>query len=297
MFDLGVLILSLLIVLLSAYICLVHVPVGMVYLRNGLGGQRVLLQGIAWAIPGVHQLLPLSLQTYSLELLATGEKSLRTKDLLRIDVSVVASIRLSKQPDMILTAARTWGKAGLESGVFKRWCETDYQALIETTVASHTLEALHQHRKAFLTQVTLVSKQALAQYGFELVSLSLVRLEQTETRFYDPTNYLDVKGLALLEQMQLSYAKQRKQQQGEAELSDKRFEFDVALERMEWERKEFLARLQHIRFKAEADAKAEQALEEIHVAKELALEMIQRDIALTRLQTEREVAAVRTAMG
>ena len=75
----------------------------------------------------------------------------------------------------------------------------------------------------------------------------------------------------------------------------RRTDFESALQCMEWERGEFVARLQHVRFKAEADAKAEQELEEIYVAKVLASEMIQRDVTLTRLQTQQELAAARSA--
>ncbi|MDD5392606.1 MAG: SPFH domain-containing protein [Thiothrix sp.] len=277
------------------YLMYIRVPTGMAYVRSGWGGQKVLLKQGAFVIPGIQHITAFSLQTYSVELAAMGTAALRTQDLLRVDITLVASIRLAAQEGAILTAARTFGQAGLQYAHVQQWRDTDFKALVETLVAGRELETLHQQRSAFTDHIARDISTSLAKYGLELVSLSLVQLQQTAPDFYDPKNCLDVKGLALLEQTRLSYSKQRRVQQREDVLSSKRHDFDVAIQRMEWERKEFVARLQHIRFKAEADAKAEQELEEIQIAKELALEMVQRDVALTRIQTQQELAAARRA--
>lgn len=271
----------------------VSVPSGMAYVRSGRGGQRVLLHGGAFVIPGLHYLSKFRLQTYSVELKAEQADSLRTQDLLRVDLDLVVSIRLAAQPQALLAATRAFGQKGVQVSYVQNWLDTDFRTVVETLVAGHDMEGLHQQRKAFLKTVGEALGISLANYGLELVSISLMKLQQTDACHYDQANYLDVKGLALLDKASLEYSKYSRTQQREAALVAKRQDFDAAIQHMDWERKEFVARLEHIRFKAEEDARAEQALEEIQIAKELALEMVQRDVALTRIQTEHELAAAR----
>lgn len=273
----------------------VSVPAGMAYIRSGMGRQQVFLHGTALIIPGLHHLAQFQLQTYSVELKAEQAGSLRTQNLLRIDLDLVVSIRLKLNPQTLLVAARVFGSEGVQISYVQNWLDTDFRTIAEAAVASRTLEELHQQRAVFTREVGEALRVSLEKYGLELVSISLMKLQQTDAGYYDQGNYLDVKGLALLDKTRLDYDKQNRTQQREAVLSAKRQDFDAAIQHMDWERKEFVARLEHIRFKAEADAKAEQQLEEIQIAKELALEMVQRDVALTRIQTERELEAARRA--
>lgn len=269
------------------------VPAGVAYVRSGMGGQRAFLQGSVIVIPGLHQLTKFLMQTHSVELKAEQSSSLRTQDLLRVDLDLVVSIRLKPMPQALLVAARMFGQEGMQVSHVQNWLDTDFKTLVESILASRKLEELHQQRAAFIREVGEALSSSLENYGLELVSISLMKLQQTDARYYDQDNYLDVKGLALLNNAIREYSKQSRAQQREATLSAKRQDFDAAIQHMDWERKEFVARLEHIRFKAEADAKAEQELEEIQIAKELALEMVQRDVTLTRIQTERELDAAR----
>ncbi len=287
------LLVSLAFLLIAGLRARVSIPAGMAYIRSGMGGQQVFLKGTALLVPGLHHLSRLRLQTYSVELKAEQETSLRTSDLLRIDLDLVVSIRLKVHPQALLAAARAFGQEGVQASHVQHWLDTDFKTVAETTVASRTLEELHQQRAVFMREVGEALAASLAIYGLELVSISLMKLQQTESRYYDQENYLDVKGLALLDKAKLDYSKHSRTQQREAALASKRQDFDAAIQHMDWERKEFVARLEHIRFKAEADAKTEQALEEIQIAKELALEMVQRDVALTRIQTQQELDAAR----
>lgn len=281
------------VLMLLVYVLYFRPSVGAAYLRTGLGKPVLLLQQGAFVIPGLHHLTPLDLQTRSLELILSGEDSLRTKDLLRVDMSLIASVRIEATPEQLLKAGSLLQKDGWQNLIL--WWETECKGVVATLVAATTLEHLHQQRQSMLERLTPILESRLQIDGLQLIALTIPMLAETESRYYDTANWMDAKGLALLEQLRCDYRKQYHLQRRETELMVRRTDFESALQCMEWERGEFVARLQHVRFKAEADAKAEQELEEIYVAKVLASEMIQRDVTLTRLQTQQELAAARSA--
>ena len=282
--------------LLLLYVLYVRVPVDAAYLRTGLGKPKVLLGRGGFVLPFLHTLTPVNLQTYSLELCLQGANSLISKDLLRVDVLMVFSVRVAAQVNSIQLAARVLGEINLQRDTIKSLLEAEGTAVLRGTAAMMSFNTVHQQRHDFTETVNRRLNLQLRKYGLEVVSTALMKVEQTPKSYYDPQQVLDAQGLMLLEKAQFAYAKQRQVQRWDAELSARRHDFHSAVQRMVWERDEFSARLQHIRFKAEADAKAEQELEEIQLAKDMALEMVQRDVQLMRIQTEQELAAAQTVI-
>jgi uncharacterized membrane protein YqiK len=266
------------------------------YLRTGLGKPKVLLGRGGFVLPFLHTLTPVNLQTYSLELCLQGANSLISKDLLRVDVLMVFSVRVAAQVNSIQLAARVLGEINLQRDTIKSLLEAEGTAVLRGTAAMMSFNTVHQQRHDFTETVNRRLNLQLRKYGLEVVSTALMKVEQTPKSYYDPQQVLDAQGLMLLEKAQFAYAKQRQVQRWDAELSARRHDFHSAVQRMVWERDEFSARLQHIRFKAEADAKAEQELEEIQLAKDMVLEMVQRDVQLMRIQTEQELAAAQTVI-
>ncbi len=286
------LLIGLVIVLLTlVYLLYYRVPADQACLRVGLGKPKVLMQKGSFVIPFLHTLTPVSLHTFSLELVLQGQKSLFTKDPIRVDVHLVCSVRVAARPDCVLTAVHTWGGSDQQWEMLKPLLLSEATSVLSMIITLMPLENLHLYRTDVLETIQRRLNLQWQKYGLELVSASLVNLTQTDKSYYDPTQVMDNKALLLLEKRQIDLEKQRQVQHWEAKAAFRRREFEAAVQHMMWERDEFTARLHHIRFKAEADAKAEQEIEEIQLAKALALEMVQRDVQLMRIQTEQELAA------
>ena len=79
------------------------------FVRTGLGGQKVVLDGGAFVLPIVHDVIPVNMNTLRLEVSRGIDKALITKDRMRVDVIAEFYVRVAAQPDAVAAAAQTLG--------------------------------------------------------------------------------------------------------------------------------------------------------------------------------------------
>ena len=56
------------------------------FVRTGMGGQKVVMNGGAFVLPIVHDVIPVNMNTLRLEVSRGRDKALITKDRMRVDV-------------------------------------------------------------------------------------------------------------------------------------------------------------------------------------------------------------------
>ena len=71
------------------------------FVRTGVGGRRCIIDGGAILIPVVHEVIPVSLRTFKLQIDRTGPDALITADFLRADVKAVFYVRVQKEEKAI----------------------------------------------------------------------------------------------------------------------------------------------------------------------------------------------------
>src|SRR4026207_141448 len=69
------------------------------FVRTGLGGQKVVLDGGAVGLPIVHDVTPVNMTTLRLEVGRGRDKALITKDRMRVDVIAEFYVRVAAKPD------------------------------------------------------------------------------------------------------------------------------------------------------------------------------------------------------
>src|SRR5258705_5406987 len=79
------------------------------YVRTGLGGQKVVLDGGSLVLPIFHSTAAVNLKTLRLEVARGGPDSLITHDRLRVDIGAVFYLRVQTEPSSIALAAQTLG--------------------------------------------------------------------------------------------------------------------------------------------------------------------------------------------
>jgi uncharacterized membrane protein YqiK len=65
------------------------------FVRTGLRGQKVVLDGGAFVLPIVHEVIPVNMNTLRLEVSRGRDKALITKDRMRVDVIAEFYVRVS----------------------------------------------------------------------------------------------------------------------------------------------------------------------------------------------------------
>ena len=79
-------------------------------MRTGLGGQKVVMNGGAFVLPIVHEVIPVNMNTLRLEVRRGRDKALITKDRMRVDVIAEFYVRVQATPEAMAAAAQTLGQ-------------------------------------------------------------------------------------------------------------------------------------------------------------------------------------------
>jgi uncharacterized membrane protein YqiK len=79
------------------------------FVRTGFGGEKVVMGGGAFVLPILHDLTEVNMNTLRLEVTRMRERSLITKDRMRVELTVEFYVRVAPNEDAVATAARSLG--------------------------------------------------------------------------------------------------------------------------------------------------------------------------------------------
>jgi uncharacterized membrane protein YqiK len=179
------------------------------FVRTGLGGQKVVLDGGAFVLPIVHDVIPVNMNTLRLEVSRGRDKALITKDRMRVDVIAEFYVRVSAAPEAVAAAAQTLGLRTMEPEQLKELVEGKFIDALRTAAAEMTMEELHEKRGNYVKRVRDAVAEDLTKNGLELEAASLTQLDQTGMEFFNPSNAFDAEGLTRLTEQIEHRKKQR----------------------------------------------------------------------------------------
>jgi uncharacterized membrane protein YqiK len=168
------------------------------FVRTGLGGQKVIIDGAAFVFPIVHDVTEVHLNTLRLSVACEKEQALISKDRMRADVAVDFYIRVRKEIDTVSIAAQTLGRKTGKPDELREMMKGKFVDALRATAAGMTLEMLHEQRGQFVQSVGQAVAESLIKNGFELESASLIDLDQTDMEYFNPSNAFDAEGLTRL---------------------------------------------------------------------------------------------------
>jgi uncharacterized membrane protein YqiK len=183
------------------------------FVRTGLGGQKVVLDGGAFVLPIVHDVIPVNMNTLRLEVTRGRDKALITRDRMRVDLMAEFYVRVAARPEAVAAAAQTLGLRTMEPEQLKELVEGKFVDALRTAAAEMTMEELHEKRGAYVRKVRETVAEDLTKNGLELESVSLTQLDQTGMEFFNPSNAFDAEGLTRLTET----IEQRKKQRNDVE--------------------------------------------------------------------------------
>jgi uncharacterized membrane protein YqiK len=298
------------------------------FVRTGLGGQKVVLDGGAFVLPIVHDVIPVNMNTLRLEVSRGRDKALITKDRMRVDVIAEFYVRVAAQPEAVAAAAQTLGLRTLEPEQLKELVEGKFVDALRTAAAEMTMEELHEQRGSYVRRVREAVAGDLTMNGLELEAASLTQLDQTGMEFFNPSNAFDAEGLTRLTEQIERRKKQRNDveqdtlvairnknleaeklsleidrdseyarlaQQREVEIARARQRAEVATERARRDQEGEQAQIAAKQTIDAARIRSEQSIEAERIAKERAIQAaeIERRQAMELAEQQRAIAVAR----
>jgi len=173
------------------------------FVRTGVGGEKVVMDGGALVLPVFHETMPVNMNTVRLAVERKNMDALITLDRLRIDVKAEFYVRVRPDASAIAMAAQTLGLRTMQPDALKDLVEGKFVDALRSVAAGMTMNELHEKRADFVQKVQQVSSSDLAMNGLELESVSLTGLDQTSIEHFNANNAFDAEGLTkLTEQIQ-----------------------------------------------------------------------------------------------
>jgi uncharacterized membrane protein YqiK len=143
------------------------------FVRTGLGGQKVIMDGGALKLPVFHELIWVNMNTLKLEVHRSDQDSLFTKDRMRVDVVAAFFVRAIPTVEGISTAAQTLGQRTLNPEALKVLVEDKFVDALRAASVSMTMQELLDKRQDFIQAVQNAVAEDLTKNGLELETVSL----------------------------------------------------------------------------------------------------------------------------
>lgn len=168
------------------------------FVRTGLGGEKIVINGGALVLPIVHEVTPVNLNVVRIAVSRTKEEAVITRDRMRVDVETEFFVRVMQEKSAVSAAASTLGRRTLDPGHLAELLSGKFVGALRSVAAEMSLDEMHEHRSDLVTKVEERAKIALAQNGLELESVAITDLDQTSLEYFDPANRFDAEGMTQL---------------------------------------------------------------------------------------------------
>jgi len=269
------------------------------FVRTGLGGQKVVLNGGALVLPIIHEVIPVNMNTLRLEVTRGRERALITKDRMRVDVTAEFYVRVQAAPDAIAAAAQTLGQRTMQPEMLKELVEGKFVDALRMVAAEMTMEEVHEKRGEYVKRVRGVVAADLLQNGLELETVSLTQLDQTAMEFFNPSNAFDAEGLTRLTETIETRKKKRNDIEQDTMIQIRNKNLDTERQALDIDRELEYARLEQGR-----ELEVKRATQRSEVAREKALKDQEAEraqiqarevVERTRIVSERAIEEERIA--
>lgn len=265
------------------------------FVRTGLGGQKVIMDGGAIVLPIFHERVLVNMNTLKLEVLRRERESLITKDRMRVDVTAAFFVRVKQTEEAVSIAAQTLGARTMSPDELKALVEDKFVDSLRATAATMTIQELQDKRRDFVQAVQNAVAEDLEKNGLELESVSLTSLDQTDKQFFNPNNAFDAEGLTRLTEQTEARRKQRNDVEQDTEVQVRAKNLDATRKKLEIEKDQEFASLSQKRevevTRAEQAALiASQQAERSREAEAAKIEA-ERQVSQKRIEADREIKA------
>lgn len=259
------------------------------FVRTGFMGEKIVMGGGALVLPIVHDLTEVNMNTLRLEVLRKREKSLITKNRMRIELEVEFYVRVVPTIEAVATAARTLGNRTMNPESLRDLIQGRFVDAMGAVAASMDMEEIHEHRSEFINKIRDEVADSLTLNGLELETVSLTTLDQADISLFNPSNAFDAEGLTRLTEEIEKRKKKRNDIEQDTMIAVKKKNLEAEKMALDIERESEYARLAEDSEVAIRRAEQKAEVELMNAAKE-------REIEIARLKERETVEANRIKM-
>lgn len=252
------------------------------FIRTGLGGEKVVLDGGALVFPIFQEKLDINMTTMKLNVERSDNQSLITKDRLRVNVLVEFFIKVQQTKEGVSNAARTLGAKTLEPSKVKELLEGKFTDAMRSVAAQMNMSEMHEKRSDFILNVQKNLTEDLGKNGLELESVSLTNLDQTKKEFFSQDNIFDAQGLEELTKSVEDRRKKVNDIEKDTKLLTETKNLETEKQLLEIEKQKANYQLEQEALIAQKKSEQESLIENTKIEKN-------RDIEFKRIETEKEI--------
>ncbi|MBI3973059.1 MAG: hypothetical protein HY332_17410 [Chloroflexi bacterium] len=263
------------------------------FVRTGLGGAKVVIDGGALVLPAVHEVTWVSLRTMPLELTREGQTALITNDCLRANITAAFFIKVPKEAEPVRTAATSLGAQAIDPAGMLEFLETKLESALREVASEMALTELLINRSEFVRRITDRVSRDIASNGLALEGVTIAKLDQTPTSaLRAEDNVVDAQGAKKImeittaqniERNRLQLEAQRLIEQEKVRTNQFLYELEVARASAEAER---VSQIKVAQAAAEQEA-ATKSAEQVRLSK---MAEVERDRAIELAEVARQQA-------
>jgi uncharacterized membrane protein YqiK len=294
----------------------VKTPPNMAFVRSGLGGKKVIVDGGAFVLPVVHTLQWISLETMKLEVVKAQKEAFITKDRFRVDIGAEFYLRVAADPESIERASRSLGDRSFNATAIQTLVEEKLVSSLRSVAAATELVELHENRRAFAQAVKETLLEPLSSNGLTLEDVSVFHLDQTGKEYLDPNNIFDAEGLRQITLQTSERTRERNDIERNTEVAIKKKDVEAIKLKLALDQERALAEhaqqvqiqtdaakakaeterfvFEQERTSREAEIAKERAVREVEIARERVIQEadIVRERAIREAEIAREIALI-----
>ena len=129
------------------------------FVRTGLFGERVVINGGAFVLPFIHDYTPVNMNVLQMEIVREKADALITKDRMRVDIEAEFYVRVKPTKEAVSIAAATLGRRTMEQERLHALLSGKFVSALRSIASEMTMEEMHEQRGEYVTRV----KQAAAE--------------------------------------------------------------------------------------------------------------------------------------
>ncbi len=273
----------------------VKTPSNLAYVRTGMGGKKVIIDGGAVFIPMFHELMPILTETMKIIVVRSGPDSLLTKDKLRADVTAEFFIKVEKNAESVIAAATSLGNKGTDDRAVKDLVEEKLVSALRSVAAQLDLEELNADRQGFADKVQALVAKDLTPNGLTLETTTCSKLDQADYKNINLNNVFDAQGAKTVAEktQQAIVSRNQIEKEAEVQIAAKNLETTKQINELKVNEEKSIAEKNKAVIMVQAENTAEakiKSAQQNKLAKEAEI-LTEQELAVKEQEKEKAIAA------